>query len=185
MPIESAAPGTAGAAGGPRGHAVAERIGGGLAFLSGLFILALMFLTCVDVALRAFVGSGILGVIELSQVALVATVYMAMMSSEIAGVHVRTPILTERLSPRWSHAVRLCGSVVSIAIVAWVTYSTWGVAVHATRAGEYLFGLARIPIWPAKLAVAFGMTAFLLALLSKFRNDLHGGPSRRLSEGAA
>ena len=135
-----------------------------LAVLSGLSIVGLMLLTSVDVVLRALVGSGVDGSIEIAQVALVATVFAGVMSSEVAHVHVRTPLLTERLSPRVARLVRACGSVIAIGIVGWSAIGAWRVGLESARNGEFQFGLTQIPIWPAKLIVAIGLTGLLAAL---------------------
>ena len=123
-----------------------RRVSVALAVLSGLSIVALMLLTSVDVVLRALVGSGVDGSIEIAQVALVATVFAGMMSSEVAHVHVRTPLLTERLSPRVARLVRACGSVIAIGIVGWSSIGAWRVGLESTRNGEFQFGLAQIPM---------------------------------------
>jgi TRAP-type C4-dicarboxylate transport system permease small subunit len=141
------------------------RIGNALAIVAGISILILMLFTTVDVGMRAAFGSGIAGSIEITQVALVATVFAGMMSAELSKIHVRTPLLTERLPNGAAFALKFFGSLISALVVGWATFYSWRVAFASYAAGEFQFGLAAVPIWPAKIALAIGLTGLLVSCL--------------------
>lgn len=143
-------------------------VGKVLAIVAGISILILMLFTTVDVGMRAVFGSGVAGSIEITQVALVAIVFAGMMSAELSKIHVRTPLLTERLPNRAAFALKLFGSFISALVVAWATYYSWRVAAASYAAGEFQFGLAEVPIWPAKIALAIGMTGLLVSCMLDF-----------------
>jgi TRAP-type C4-dicarboxylate transport system permease small subunit len=140
-----------------------NRVGDALALASGLAILGLMLFATLDVVMRGALGSGIPGSIEITQVALVAIVFAGMMSAELHKAHVRTPILTEHLPARSAILVRSLGSLVGAAVVGWTSYHSWIVALASTASGEFQFGLAEVPIWPAKLILSVGLTGLFVA----------------------
>jgi TRAP-type C4-dicarboxylate transport system permease small subunit len=144
---------------------IVRRIGSALAIASGLGILVLMLFTTADVAMRAISGSGIFGSIEITQVALVAIVFAGMMLAELSQIHVRTPLLTERMPVRVAAALRIFGSAVAAFIVGWANYYSWRVGIASYAAGEFQFGLAEVPIWPAKLVLSLGLSGLLVGCL--------------------
>jgi TRAP-type C4-dicarboxylate transport system permease small subunit len=140
-------------------------VANGLAVLAGMAVVALMLLTVVDVFKRKFFGQGLTFAPEVTEIALVATVFLGMMAAQFAGAHVRTPVVTQRLRGRWQPGARLLGLVIAVGLVAWTTVVTLDYGLESWRTGEFRFGLARVPVWPAKLAIPIGMAGLTLALL--------------------
>jgi TRAP-type C4-dicarboxylate transport system permease small subunit len=140
-------------------------VGSVLAMLAGLSIVVLMVLTVVDVFKRKFFGHGLTFAPEVTEVALVALVFLGMMAAQFSGAHVRTPVVTGRLKGWWQSGARLAGLTIAVLLMGWMTIVTLDYGLESWRTGEFRFGLARVPVWPAKLAIPLGTAGLTTALL--------------------
>lgn len=138
-----------------------------LAFVAGLGIVGLMLLTVADVALRKLAGRGIPGTLEISEVALVGVVFAALMAAEVNNVHVRTPILVERLSGRVANLAKMLGLVPAALFVSWAAWLTAMEGLASMERGEFRFGIVAVPVWPAKLVIPIGLAGLAVALMVK------------------
>lgn len=128
---------------------------------AGALVLVLMALTVVDVTARKLAGQGIPGVIEYAEILLVMVVFFSLASGQVGGVHVKTSVLTSRLGPRARRWVHYPPAVLGMAVVATMIVISAFAAWQSYQSGEYRFGLAQVPIWPARAAVTIGLTMFL------------------------
>lgn len=135
------------------------------ASIAGVMVVALMILTVIDVTLRTLGKGGIPGGVEWTEVALVIAAFCGMMSAEFDDAHVRTPIMTDRLKPIVAATVRLLGTLAISAVVIWIIISTSLAAWESFSHGEVHPGIARVPVWPAKLFVPIGMLGMLVVLV--------------------
>ncbi len=135
-----------------------------LAWIAGIGIALLMLPTVVDVTYRKLFGPSIPGLLEYGEVGLVVVVFLGMAHAMETGTHVYTPILTSRLPGRVSGALRLAGLVPVWVLVALMVVGTARLALESIEIGEYTFGLAAVPIWPAKVAIPIGLAAMLVEL---------------------
>ena len=150
-----------------------QAMGSALAILAGIGIVALMLLTVVDVGLRKFLGRGVPGALEISEVALVAVVFAALMAAEFGNVYVRTPIFVERLSHRMANVAKLLGLVPATLFVAWAAWLTAVEGLASAERGEFRFGVVAVPVWPAKLVIPIGLAGLALALAAKVVTAVH------------
>lgn len=141
-------------------------------YLTGGTVLVLMLLTTADVVKRSVVGSSVRGVIEITEVALVITVFLGMVGAEVSGAHIRTSVLIDRLRYRIGGIVSMACLLPCIWVTAWITWETALKAQHSYEFGEYRFGLLSVPIWPARVAIALGMAALTLALVARVIAEL-------------
>lgn len=160
----------------PGMHEVAQRsivgrIAGLMSVSAGALIVALMSLTVVDVVKRRLWGAGVPGALEWTEVLLVFVVFAGMAATELKAVHVRTPILIERLSRRLGLSLRALGGLVVTGIVVISTYETAVAAQRSVEIREFRFGLMNVPVWPARLAIPVGLAGLALALLYRARID--------------
>lgn len=135
--------------------------------VSGIAIATLMVLTVVDVIFRESGHLGISGVIELTEVVLVVVVVIGLMSAEINQTHIRTQLVTSRLSQVVGDSVRSVGYFLSAIFTTWTTFATLETGWVAFRLREIRPGLAEIPIWPAKIFIPIGFAGLTLVLLAK------------------
>ena len=142
-------------------------ISNSLAVVSGVGIVVLMFISVIDVFLRKFLSSGLGGAIEISEVMLVSVVFLALMAGEMTNTHVRTPVVTERMSGRTANIMHVIGLVPAAVFLAWATFLTAQQGLHSASLGEFRFGVIFVPIWPAKLIIPIGLAALTIAVLIK------------------
>lgn len=133
--------------------------------IAGAMIILLMLLTIVDISLRTAGKAGVFGGIEFSEVMLVIAVFAGMMTAELTGAHVKTPILTARLKTIAARSVQILGALIAVVLLAWMVVVSSIAAWQSFQVGEVHLGLARIPVWPAKAFVPIGMLGMLLVLL--------------------
>lgn len=139
-----------------------------LRWISAVGIVVLMLATALDVGSRVIAGRSIPGVIEVTEVVLVVSVYFALLTAGRDGQHIRVRLLTDRLGAFTGRVARSVGLVVSLFIVSWLTWTTASKAIDSVVSGEYRIGLAQVPIWPARVAIPIGflfLAIFLLFLL--------------------
>lgn len=148
----------------PRGIRIAGR---SMSVLAGGALVVLMMLTVGDVLRREIGDRGIPYAIEITELVLVAVVFASLMSAEISKTHVRTSVLTSRLPPRASRAVRLLGMVIATGFAGWIAWATWGTGLESFEIREYRAGIGRIPIWPAKLMVPIGLTGMAIVCAAR------------------
>jgi TRAP-type C4-dicarboxylate transport system permease small subunit len=153
-------------------------LGNVLAVLAGLSILFLMFLTVADVVGRQFFATSVRGTIEITEVALTVAVFLGMIGAEISKSHIRTPLILDRLPPRIAGVLNAIGLVVVLILLGWMIVVTTEAAFRAIELGEYRFGLLAVPVWPAKLAIPFGLAAMALALVQEFMNAVRAAIKR-------
>lgn len=142
--------------------------------IAALLIVAVMFSTAADVIVRQLTGSSIPGVVEYSEVLLVALIFLGLAYAQRVKAHIGVDIVTERLKPRVSHVVRAVGLVLAILVLAWMAYETAVVAVHAFEVREYRFGLVQVPIWPVRIVVPVGLTVLILELALSAYDEIVG-----------
>ena len=156
-------------------------ISNSLAVVSGAGIVVLMFISVIDVVLRQFFSSGLGGAIEISEILLVAVVFLALMAGEMTNTHVRTPVLMERMSGRTASIMHLVGLIPATVFLGWATFQTALQGLHSAALGEFRFGVIFVPIWPAKLIIPIGLAALTIAVVLKVittvRNLVRAAPA--------
>lgn len=148
-----------------------ERTGTWVGVASGVVILVLMSLTCVDIFKRRITGRGIEGGLEITEVTLVATVFLGMMIAELTHSHVRTPILTDRLGNTTRLWVRTVGNLAAAVLLGVSILQSMKEAINSYQIGEVRHGVAMIPLWPARLVIPIGLCGLLLAIVLGIVND--------------
>jgi TRAP-type C4-dicarboxylate transport system permease small subunit len=135
-----------------------------LAVISAGFIMVIMVIMVADVARRYFTGSSIAGVLEYSEVLMVAVIYLGLAFAQRKGDHIGVDIFTNRMPKRVAQIVEAAGLVVVSLALLWVTWETMQVAQQSVATREYRFGLSRVPIWPARIVIPLGISVLLLEL---------------------
>lgn len=136
------------------------------AYVAGFGIVALMFLTTLNVVLRLVQGRGVAGAVELSEVTLAAIAFLAIPFAVKGAEHVSTALLYDRLPPRMARTLLLLGGTVVLLVVIISAWVAWPQAMRSLASGEARMGLTRIPIWPGRVGVAIGLTLTALQLMA-------------------
>ena len=133
-----------------------------LSWIAGIGSVILMLPTLIDVGHRNMFGSSLPGFLEYSEVGLVFVIYLGMAGAMMDRTHIFTPVLTSRLSRLAGDIVRVVGLALVAVLLAVMVFGTTRVALESFSVREFRFGLVEVAIWPAKVAVSFGLCALLL-----------------------
>jgi len=149
-----------------------------LAFIAVLCIVVILFAIVADVTRRTLFGKSVEGVVELSEVMMVAIVFLGLGFAERRGAHVSMTLLVRKLPPRTAAVVNGLGLLLVVAVVGWMIYVTGDRALASFEDREFRFGLVRVPVWPARIAIAVGLGAYFLELAFRLIDDVRAATGR-------
>jgi TRAP-type C4-dicarboxylate transport system permease small subunit len=135
--------------------------------LSGLVLLVVMIAIGIDVFLRNVRGAPLGGVVEYSEVALVALAFLAIGVAQQQDGHIAVTSVFERLPWRAQQIAHVVVTLVGVAVCAVLFWYSLQLAITAVQTGEYRVGAARAPMWPARAAVAAGFGLWGAQLLAR------------------
>lgn len=147
-----------------------------LGALASLSTLAIMIAIVIDVVVRNTGGRSVPGLLEMSETALVATVFLGLAYAGVTNAHVAVDLLTEALPPRVARILIALAWLIGVLITAWMVLATVERAVESTESGELRQGLMDWPLWPARWLVVIGLVAFLLVAVVNIVLIVRGEP---------
>ena len=136
-----------------------------LQWVSMIVLVALMLLTVTDVAGRWLLGQPVQGTVEVTQLAMVAIVFLALGRVEHHDEHIAIDIVVTRLPQRWQRAVRILVGLVSFLLLLAISWQLYEFAGRL-RVGNYATGVLQIPTYPVALLAVAGALAYTLAILN-------------------
>lgn len=154
---------------------------GSFAIASAVGILAIMTLVVVDVVRRKVDGGSIPGANEYAEILLVLVVFLGLAEAQRQDSHISVEAVLTRLTATSAARLKSLGLLLSLAVLAWMTWETLDAGRAAFESKEFRFGLARIPTWPAKLAIPIGLAALSIEVLSDLLRSLKASRSREVS----
>lgn len=149
-----------------------------LGYVAAVVTAALLGLTVVDVVLRKVNGRGIDGAVEYTETLLVIGVFISLAFAQRSGAHIATSVVTSKIPRSFARLINGVVGVIGAAVLAVTFFATWDRFMHAMTRAEYTMGVARVELWPARLAVAVGFGIYLFEYL----RTIHYGPSRRTAQ---
>jgi TRAP-type C4-dicarboxylate transport system permease small subunit len=136
---------------------VFERLTRWLHHLSGALLVALMMLTVVNIVGRWLFDTPLQGAVELTEIGMVAIVFMGLAYAQVRDDHIRVDLLYQQLGARGRSVLDLFAALVSLATVALMSWRLWVYAGQLGASGRTTSAL-RIPLfWVAWIAVAGGV----------------------------
>jgi TRAP-type C4-dicarboxylate transport system permease small subunit len=141
---------------------VIVRVVTGIAYLGGAIWLVLMILAIFDIIRRNSGLSGFIVAAEFTEIVMVIPIFLGLAYAEYTGAHVRTGIVTTRLSHRSANLLRSISMTLVVALLIVMTAALAQHAIEATIAGEFRFGIGQVLIWPSRIVAAFGAFAMLV-----------------------
>ena len=133
-----------------------------LGILSGFATLLIMTIVCVDVAGRAVFNAPFHSGVELSELMLVALVFLGLAAAQQQRQHFAIEVLARHLPASLQRGLELVGYVASFAIVVTLAWPSSRQAITSFERGETGFGIVPFPVWPARAILALGL--WLLAV---------------------
>ncbi|WP_114905352.1 TRAP transporter small permease subunit [Ornithinimicrobium murale] len=140
--------------------------------VAGLCLVVIMLLTTADVVLRRIFDTRLPGTIEYSELFLGLGVFLGLGLAHRMGSHVSTSAVTDRLGNRPAQVAIVLGLLCGAALLVLAVGATADKAMTAMEFGETRIGLVRVPIWPARIALAIGLAVFLLEVVRELVRTL-------------
>lgn len=144
---------------------VMRRVSQVAAILAAICGLVIVLMLAGEVLSRTVRNTSISGSYELSELLLVALVFLGLAEAERSGTHVRAELVTSRLPRHVAARVRCFGCLVAAAIAGWMTLATAERALHSFEIRELRQGLIQFPIWPSRILVSVGLALLVIELL--------------------
>ncbi len=142
--------------------AVVDRVARGLALAAGIILIGIVLLTVADVILRKLFNAPIFGRQNVSELALLVVVFLAMAYCGRNRGHVSVDLIAGLVPRHWLRysdgLVDLIGAAVFL-VLAWRAVEASVQAIEMGRTSNLL----AIPHWPFYLVIALG--AFLYAIV--------------------
>ncbi len=114
--------------------------------------------------------------LEISQAGLAVVVFMGLAFAQRRRGHVTVDILFNRFTGLAKTIFTALALFAAIAFFAFLAWRTGISALESYQVDERSWGLTRFPIWPSKIAVAFGCVVALLESILQFLHLLAGNP---------
>ena len=130
-----------------------------LAVLSGLLLAGVMLLTIADVAMRYLVSAPIFGAHELTEIAMVALIMLAMPHCGVTRGHIRVDVLDRVLGPLGRFIGDLVSGVVGLTVLGFLLWRT-GLKVLDTIEYNDLTNMLTLPLWPVYVLIILGMGGY-------------------------
>ncbi|MGM7669890.1 TRAP transporter small permease [Microbacterium sp. A93] len=147
-----------------------------LGALASLSTIAIMIAITVDVVVRNLGGRSVPGLLEMSESALVATVFLGLAYAGATNAHVAVDLLTAAIRPAIARILIGISWVIGVAVSTWFLIATFQRAAQSTASNELRQGLVDWPVWPARWLIVIGFAAFLLVAVINVVLILRGQP---------
>jgi TRAP-type C4-dicarboxylate transport system permease small subunit len=153
----------------------------GLAFVSGLALIAMMLVTVGEMVFRMF-GKPMAGTIEVIAWLAAVTTAFALGYTQIYQGHVSIDILVNRLAPRPRAVVNMLVNLASVAlftIITWHVFRHAGVLKHSGSLSETM----KVIVYPWVYLVSLGCAGLALVLAVDFMKSCGQVISQRAAKG--
>ncbi|MBI2491074.1 MAG: TRAP transporter small permease [Candidatus Rokubacteria bacterium] len=145
-----------------RGYLAVE---GGLAAIAAAIVAAMMSITVLDVFLRSWFNTPLMGAFELMEFMMGGVVFLGLAYVQRARGHLAIELLTARFPRAARQAVQILGSLVALVLFLAIAWESSRLAYRAWEIQDYTMGAASLPMWPARSAVAVGSIVFCIRLV--------------------
>jgi TRAP-type C4-dicarboxylate transport system permease small subunit len=135
-----------------------------LGYLAASFLAAMMLLTVADVVLRSFFGRPIQGMLELIELGLACTIFVALPAVFLRDEHLVVDVADHLLRPAAVRVLDLAGALVSLGVLVVMAWQMAPLARAMHEFGDVTSDLSLPRIW-YWVPVLFGIVASALATL--------------------
>jgi TRAP-type C4-dicarboxylate transport system permease small subunit len=156
---------------------IRDRLTAALAAVGGLFLVAMVVLTCGNILLRLF-WLPIRGTFELMGFFGALTASFALGYTQVRRGHIAVDVLVGRFPPRVRRLLEGLNNLVCTAFFSLAAWQVAGKAATLHRTGE-LTETLRIPYHPFTYGVAAGLSVLALVLLADLAAAMAGGKGGR------
>ena len=132
-----------------------------------LALFALFWLLVANIVGRYF-GFPIVGTIEFSRELMLFAVFFGLSLAQKSDANVKVGVVLQALSLRWQARLRVVNMSLGMVFASLLTVEGAMAAVQSVAGGEYRYGPVEVPMYPGRIALAFG--CLLLAI--RYSRDL-------------
>jgi TRAP-type C4-dicarboxylate transport system permease small subunit len=133
-----------------------------------ILLIPMMLLTSAEVIGRAVWSRPIPGTMELSSYMLAIFILLGIAYTHQVRGHVRVTMLVSRLPRKWGIALDVITTLLSLFIIAVMTWQGWVVGIEERTVSDML----RVPQFPFRLLVSLGGLLLFLELLLDLWDNL-------------
>jgi len=139
--------------------------------LAAIFLAAMMLLTVADVLLRTFFATPIRGMLELIELGLVCTIFVALPAVFLREGHLVVDVVDHLVKPRWVRLLERLGAIVTLGVLLVMGWQMLPLARTMVEFGDVTSDLSipRIYYWIPVLLGVFASAAATLVLVLRRR----------------
>ena len=130
--------------------------------VAGLFLAAMVGLTVADVVLRSFFAAPIRGMLELIELGLACTIFIALPAVFLRREHLVVDVIDHFARPRAVRLLDRLGALVSLGVLAVMAWQMWPLAQTMVEFGDVTSDLSIPRLW-YWVPVLLGVVASALA----------------------
>ncbi len=138
----------------------------GSAVIAGVALVFVMTAVVTDVVSRNVRGRSVPGLVDQTEVVLAVVVFLALAYTQTRREHVAVEAVVNRLKGWRFRVVRLAAAVIAVLVTILLAWATTRVAISSFEAREVRLGIAAVPLWPGRIAVAYGFWLLALELIT-------------------
>ncbi|MEW6335688.1 MAG: TRAP transporter small permease [Thermodesulfobacteriota bacterium] len=158
------------ARGGPWLGSVFDPFAGGMTKAAGLSLFVMMVMMTVHILGRK-AGHPVPGAFEASEQLMVIVFSFPLAEVGLRKNHIYFELVVRALSKKAQAILGLVAQGVGVLLFAPLTWKAWQVAWRSSAIGEYRQGIIDFPIWPFRIALAIGLSAFIAQIIISLVRD--------------
>lgn len=137
----------------------------GLHYVAGALIAIMMLFTVYNILGRWLFSAPLSGTVELTQLSMVAIVYLGLAYAQHQDDHISVDLLYTRFGPRGRAVFDAIAAALSLVVLALITWRLYEYSL-VLEVGGRTTAARRIPLYPLAYVAMLGTIAFVLALLA-------------------
>ena len=159
----------------PRWIVALRRFNRILHFAAGVALLGFLFLTVADIIGRSAFNQPVSGTVEVTSLALVVVVYLALAHSEDMGDHITIDLIYERVGNRAKFFLDIVSDLLTIVIVALISFQLYHFGLRNLASGAET-PVRDWPFWPFVFLASLGAALYALSTVIRVLLRLRGAP---------
>lgn len=141
---------------------------------AGVGLLCIALLGVADIIGTQFLGRPVPGTLEITKTLLVFCILLGVAQAEADGKHIRVQVAVNAMPTRLSRVLDLLAPLSMAVFFGAIAWAGWDMLRQSVTSGEYDEGLIKLPLWPARLALAVGATLMTAQCLVNMVRRLRG-----------